>query len=53
MMKDGLKQAMCNDGFMVRSHNEDEVKDMIKKHVKDMHQMDITDWEAQEKVMSV
>jgi predicted small metal-binding protein len=42
-----MKSITCDPecGFMVRSHDENEVMDVAKKHAKDMHEMDASEEE--------
>jgi predicted small metal-binding protein len=36
------KMMQCDCGFMVQSHNENEIVQMAQMHVKDMHQSDLS-----------
>jgi predicted small metal-binding protein len=49
-----LKVGSCSPecGFMVRSHNEAEVADMLKMHAKKQHNMDLSDADAKAKIKS-
>jgi predicted small metal-binding protein len=40
-----LKKASCDPecGFMVQSHDDQEIMSMMKSHAQDKHQMDMTD----------
>lgn len=40
-------------GFMVQSHNEEEIMDIAKKHAKMMHNMDATDEQMKEMIKTV
>ncbi len=50
-----LKQIECEPscGFMVRSHDEDEVIKMARDHVKSMHDMAISKEDAKKKIKMV
>jgi len=49
-----LKSISCDPtcGFMVRSHDEKEVMDLAKQHVKKVHHMKTTDKELKAMVKS-
>jgi len=49
-MKVGSCSPEC--GFMVRSHNESEVMEMLKTHAKKQHNMDLSDADAKAKIKS-
>ena len=53
-MSEPLKQISCDPqcGFMVRSHDERELKDIARAHVKKMHNMDISDADLASKIKS-
>jgi predicted small metal-binding protein len=44
MKKDILKKIECDSscGFMIRSHNEEEMVEMAMKHAKQSHKMDLS-----------
>lgn len=47
-MAGGLKMAECDPkcGFMVRSHDEKEIIDMVKQHAQKVHNMSVSDKDA-------
>ena len=51
-MTNELKQIECDDkcGFMVRSHDESELLNIAKTHVKTMHNMNVTDDDMKKKM---
>ena len=51
-MNQELKQIQCDDmcGFMVRSHDEKEVVQLAKQHVKNVHKMDVSDADLKNKM---
>jgi|GEM_PF-1276262 len=54
-MNQELKQISCDDqcGFMVRSHDEKEVMDMARIHIKTQHKMNATDADLKAKMTTV
>ena len=54
-MKPKLKQIDCSPecGFLIRSHDEDEVTKMAKEHVKNVHGMKVSEMEMEEKIKMV
>jgi len=38
----GAKMVQCDCGFMVQSHNENEIVKMAQMHVKDTHKSDLS-----------
>jgi len=48
----GLKMVECDPkcGFMVRSHDEKEIIDIIKQHAKKAHNMSVSDKDAASKM---
>ena len=54
-MNQELKQIQCDDqcGFMVRSHDEKEVLDIARNHVKTAHKMNLTDADLRNKMTTV
>ncbi|HVP35467.1 MAG TPA: DUF1059 domain-containing protein [Terriglobales bacterium] len=53
-MAENLKQIECDPmcGFMVRSHDEKEVIEIAKDHMKKIHKMKVSDKEIKEKIKS-
>lgn len=53
-MKGELKSIECDPacGFMVRSHDEGEVVGIAKRHVKEVHHMNVTNHDLKEKMKS-
>ena len=51
-MEPELMMAECDPkcGFMIRSHDKEEVKVILKEHAKKAHNMDVSDQEAEEKI---
>lgn len=47
-----LKQVSCDPqcGFMIRSHDEKELTNMVKMHTKAVHNMDVSDKDIQDKM---
>lgn len=47
-----LKKVECDPacGFMIKDHDEKELIEMVKKHVKKAHGKDLTDKEIKEKI---
>lgn len=54
-MDQELKQIQCDDmcGFMVRSHDEKEMLEIAKAHVKNVHKMTVTDTDLKARVTTV
>ncbi|MDA8172990.1 MAG: DUF1059 domain-containing protein [Nitrospiraceae bacterium] len=50
-----LKQIDCGPecGFLIRSHDEKEIIELTKKHVKQHHGMDMTDQEIKKDIETV
>ncbi len=42
----GSKMVQCDCGFMVQSHNENEIVKMAQMHVKDAHQKSLSSGEV-------
>jgi len=55
IMKQVLKEVDCSPecGFMIRSHDENELKTATMAHVKNIHHMTITEKDAVEKMRVV
>ncbi|MDA8156912.1 MAG: DUF1059 domain-containing protein [Actinomycetota bacterium] len=53
--KQQLKQIDCGPecGFLIRSHDEKEIIELTKKHVKQYHGMDMTDQEIKKDIETV
>jgi predicted small metal-binding protein len=51
-MAEELKKAECDPtcGFMVRSHDEKEISEIVKLHAKKFHSMEVSDEELKEKI---
>lgn len=47
-----LKKVECDPmcGFMIKDHDEKELIEMVKKHVKNTHGKDLSDKEIREKI---
>lgn len=54
-MNQDLKQIQCDDmcGFMVRSHDEKEMLEIAKTHVKNVHKMTVTDTDLKARMTTV
>lgn len=54
-MNQDLKQIKCDDmcGFMVRSHDEKEMLEIAKNHVKNVHKMTVTDTDLKARMTTV
>ncbi len=55
-MDQKMYQKSCDDaqcGFLVKSHNKNEVIEMIKMHAKNVHNLDVPDNEISQKVQEV
>jgi predicted small metal-binding protein len=52
--KEQLKQLECPPecGFMVRSHDEKEIMEIVKQHAKKIHKMTMKDKEIKEMIKS-
>lgn len=51
-MENKMYQITCTPecGFMLRSHDRDEVKRLAKEHVKTMHKMEASDAELEKNI---
>lgn len=51
-MNQVLKQVSCDPecGFMIRSHDEKELTNIVKMHTKNAHNMNITDKDVQDRM---
>ncbi len=51
-MAEILKKVECEPkcGFMIRSHDEKEIIDLVKQHAKIFHEMDVTEKDVREKM---
>ncbi len=38
-----VKRITCDDMFVVQSRDEEELMDMARQHIRNMHKMDVTD----------
>ena len=54
-MTPDLKQIQCDDmcGFMVRSHDEYEVIQLARQHIKNAHKMDVSEADLKSKIKTV
>lgn len=51
-MKDGM-MMMCEDHFMVKSTDKNEIKEMAKMHLKNVHDMEASDEELEKQIMPI
>lgn len=51
-MAENLKKIECDPmcGFMIRSHDEKELVEVAKQHLKKIHKMKLSDKEAKERI---
>lgn len=51
-MEQELKQVKCDDqcGFMVRSHDEKELMDIVRTHARNAHKMTMSDNDLRAKI---
>lgn len=54
-MNQELKQIKCDDmcGFMVRSHDEKEMLEIARNHVKNVHKMTVTEADLKGRITTV
>jgi predicted small metal-binding protein len=54
-MDKSLKEVTCDPmcGFMVRSHDEKELSEIVKAHAKNVHNMSITESDVKVKMRNV
>ena len=51
-MKGDYKQVTCDPtcGFQIKSHDDRELKRFVKEHAKNVHKMDVTDKDVEDKM---
>ena len=51
-MEGNLKKVECDPkcGFMIRSHDENEMIDLVKQHAKKSHNMDVSEKDIRDKI---
>ncbi len=51
-MAEELKQVACDPacGFMIRSHDEKEIIEIVKQHAEKVHKMKVTEKDVKDKI---